>query len=253
MEITQLLQSFGLSEVETKVYLKAMQKNYLTAGQVAQAAGLKRSSVYHTLRLLVDKGLMISAGSKVEKFKSQPPQQLVSILERKQEEIVGLKEKIQESISSFPSVFDDIQHAPYIEYYYGLENLKNLMEKIFLSTSKVIYTFGVLFKYMETEENVYIRNFLKKRVRKGIVNYSILHDKPADKTISEFKKMLWNVRLAPEKLRGKNSVMITIVDDMVIFINFLPEMFGFLVHNKSFSQSMKAMWDSVWEDSLPIE
>lgn len=252
MEIKTLLQSFGLSDIETNVYLKALQQEYATAGTIAKYTGIKRPTVYHALESLIEKGLVITAGTKVEKYKAQKPEQLVLILDRKQAELESLKKHIHKALPLFPTSDHQVGHMPYLEYFYGLENLKNLMEKILFSETKVIHTFGVPFKLMESEENDYIKNFLKRRANKGIINYSIWHDMPKDTTLMQIKKLHWHVRLAPEKFRGKNNVLITIIDDKVIFLNFVPEMFGFLVTNQSFSDSMRALWESVWEESTEI-
>lgn len=250
MNITSLLQSFGLSETESKVYLAALEKEYTTATEIAKRTGMKRPSVYHTLQGLVSKGLVVTAGTKVEKFKAQPADQLVLMLERKKNEIEHLKDQIEKSLPLFPTPSAHAGHSPYLEYFFGLESLKNLMEKIFSSKSKVIYTIGVPFKLMESVENTYILNFLNKRARAGIENYSIWHDTPNDKRIADIQQSGWHVRLAPKNIRGKNSVMITIVDDKVIFLNFLPELFGFLVTSQDFSDSMKTMWDALWQESV---
>ena len=81
MDLLPLLQSFGLSDLESKVYLQALEKEFMTAGEIATLAGIKRSSTYHTLQSLIHKGLIATAGTKVEKFKAQPKEQLGLLLE----------------------------------------------------------------------------------------------------------------------------------------------------------------------------
>ena len=91
MDITKLLQSFGLSETESIVYLKALRQEYSTASEIAKLSGIKRPTVYHTLQTLSEKGLISTVGSKVEKFKAQPVEQLMIILDRKKAEIENVK------------------------------------------------------------------------------------------------------------------------------------------------------------------
>ena len=253
MDITQLLQSFGLSETESRVYLKALRQEYSTASEIAKLSGIKRPTVYHTLQTLSDKGLISTAGSKIEKFKAQPVEQLLVILDRKKAEIENVKNEFEKALPFFPKGSGADEHIPYIEYFHGLDGLKNLVEKMLQSRSKIIYTIGAPFKLMESSDNQYIRHFLHERAKRGIRTKSIWHDMPKDKNLLNNKTLLRDVRMAPKEMSEKSHTMISIVDDVVIVINFLPEMFGFSVASAGFSKTMKGIWESMWNVSKKID
>lgn len=253
MDLIQLLQSFDLSATESKVYLAALTKDYLTAGEIARLAQVGRSTVYHSLQTLADKGLMAKAGTKVEKFKVQPVAHLLSVLNRKKAELDDLQNKFEQALPFFPTNNGHAGHSPHIEYFHGLDGLKNLVEKMLYSKSKLIHTIGAPFKLMESSDNTYIRHFLQERAKKGIQTKSIWQDLPKDTALRDNKTLLRDVRLAPKEMRGESSTMISIVDDSVIVVNFLPELFGFLVTSRGFSDSMKAIWEVLWAQSTPLD
>lgn len=252
MDITQLLQSFGLSETESRVYLKALRQEYTTASEIAKLSGIKRPTVYHTLQTLADKGLISTAGARVEKFKAQPIEQLIVILDRKKAEIENVKNEFEKALPFFPKHNGSNGHIPYIEYFHGLDGLKNLVEKMLQSRSKIIYTIGAPFKLMESSDNQYIKHFLQERAKKGIQTKSIWQDMPKDTSLLDNKILLRDTRMAPKEMRENSNTMISIVDDVVIVINFLPEMFGFSVASAGFSKTMRGIWESMWNQSTPV-
>src|SRR3989339_725415 len=249
MDITKLLQSFGLSETESIVYLKALRQEYSTASEIAKLSGIKRPTVYHTLQTLSEKGLISTVGSKVEKFKAQPVEQLMIILDRKKAEIENVKNEFEKALPFFPKASEANEHTPYIEYFHGLDGLKNLVEKILQSRSKIIYTIGAPFKLMESSDNQYIKHFLQERAKRGIQTKSIWQDMPKDKSLLDNTTLLRDTRLAPKEMRENSNTMISVVDDVVIVINFLPEMFGFSVTSAGFSKTMCGIWESIWVQS----
>jgi len=57
----EILRLFGLTRYETAVYLELMKKGPLTAGDVAELAGVPKPKVYSILRGLQDSGYVLVA------------------------------------------------------------------------------------------------------------------------------------------------------------------------------------------------
>jgi len=251
MNLLNILQSTGLSEQESTVYLKMAGSHYLTATQISKACGMKRSSIYYVLDSLLEKGIIITSTSGVKKFKAQPPEDILNIVEREQDRLDSAASNLKKALPFFSAAKPSSSNK--IEHFRGLEGTKMLNEFVYKSKSKKVYTFGVPFTMVESPDNDYLRHFHKKRVQKGIKTYSLWHDIPKDNVLRDSKKNLVEARIAPKEILGKTQSILTIVDDSVIVINLLPELNGMRIDDKTFSSTLKCIWDAVWAVSTPVD
>ena len=89
------LREFGLSENEIKAYLTLLKTGVSTANRIAEITGIKRSTTYDTLKILVTKGIIgtyIKEGKNF--FECATPKKLVELLRYKQERIEKILPKL---------------------------------------------------------------------------------------------------------------------------------------------------------------
>ena len=92
-----ILKKLGLSEHEARVYLYGLKLGPSLASEIAKQSGLGRTLVYHLLGQLKAKGLVSEQGSgNGKKFFMEPPERLLSIVERKQKELEGISVQISQ-------------------------------------------------------------------------------------------------------------------------------------------------------------
>ena len=97
------LREFGLSDNEIEVYLALLKTGISTANRIAELTGMKRSTCYDTLRLLVSKGI-ISTHIRDDKnyFETAPPQKIIDILKYKEERIEKILPDLEKLRSIIP-------------------------------------------------------------------------------------------------------------------------------------------------------
>ena len=84
MEVTASLREFGLSENEIKIYIALIKAGETTAQSIAKNADIPRTTAYHLLEGLIQKGLVSFIVKESKKyFQATNPKKLVSILEEK--------------------------------------------------------------------------------------------------------------------------------------------------------------------------
>lgn len=119
------LKEFGLSHNEIQVYLALLKTGASTANRIAALTGIKRTTCYDSLKLLVSKGIVSSFIREGKHFfECAPPKKLVDIIKDKQdrlERIVPQLEKIQKVIPKRSTV----------SLFEGKRGFVNVIEDIF--------------------------------------------------------------------------------------------------------------------------
>jgi sugar-specific transcriptional regulator TrmB len=103
------LQTLGLNAYESKAYIALLERNTLTASEIATLAGIPRARVYDTLQTLMVKGLCVYKPGKYKTYSAVSPAALretsisiastkiegeIKTLEREQEKLRKLKDSI---------------------------------------------------------------------------------------------------------------------------------------------------------------
>ena len=82
MSIEPFLQSIGLSEKETKIYLSTLKIQPARASQIALLAEVTRPTAYDLLESLKKKGLIIEEETGgIKYFNAKPPESILSFIE----------------------------------------------------------------------------------------------------------------------------------------------------------------------------
>ncbi len=91
--IKEKLQEFGFSEKEIKVYLALLEMGSAVASVIAKKAGIKRSTAYLVLDLLIKRGLVSAVERRgIQVYEVAPPEQLVHYLKGVSAQYAGLAE-----------------------------------------------------------------------------------------------------------------------------------------------------------------
>lgn len=124
MNLGSHLQELGLSEQEATIYIATLKLGSSKASAIASEAGIKRTTVYHELKSLAQKGFVIVQFVGKERcYRAQPPRKLANYykgklqsfekiipqlaeLERKHAQIVGIR--FIETVAELRHFYDDI-------------------------------------------------------------------------------------------------------------------------------------------------
>jgi len=115
--IIKSFSTFGLNTYETKSYLSLLEKDSLSAVEVAKISGVPRGRVYEILENLLAKGFCLSIPGKVKKYKAvnptvfqeriQPKLKVVeSEIDQKKRELDSIKKDTNEIIESLVPLYN---------------------------------------------------------------------------------------------------------------------------------------------------
>jgi HTH-type transcriptional regulator, sugar sensing transcriptional regulator len=225
----EILKSLGLSDKEIKIYLASLQVGSSLVQNIANFAGLNRTSAYDLLKSLEQKGFVsysIQSGKRF--YQATKPIKIIDMLKEREE----LVKKILPELNS---ISETVGVKPKIEVYTGKEGIKSILEGILKEAKSfsAISSKDQLSKLFE----FYFPNFVERRKKKKIKVRLIGDSQPLDKTAS-FKLIKNKIKTATWLYNGK-IVMISLEE---------KEPIGILIDEKNFYETQKMMFDLLWDN-----
>lgn len=144
MEFQTELKKLGLTDKEAAVYIGALELGPSPVQQIARKAKVVRATTYVILESLLHKGL-ISTFKKGKKtlFTAEPPNQLLRLLEKQEEEIRHKERDIEKILPALQILMKAGDEKPTIRYFEGREGLNVLRQEIYMycRSKDTIYNF----------------------------------------------------------------------------------------------------------------
>ncbi len=237
MALDKFLRNLGLEDKDQKVYVALLKLGDASVSRAAQEARIKRTTTYHILENLKEKGLASSYVEKgVKRFIAESPSRLKDILE-------GQLSALEKYLPQLQSFYNLAKSQSVIKFFEGEEGAKQISEDVLASKEKTIYSIGSI-KNVKEAIGVSIR-FTKRRVAKRIFEKALRIRKEFSgdyirRQREEFKEM----RFLPEDL--EIPVLILIYGKKVGVICSQEEGFSFIIESEDFSKTMKLIFEALW-------
>lgn len=241
MDLKFPLEKYGLSEKEISVYLELLPLGAVTINVIAKRLGFPRSTVYHILEYLIQKGLVASIIKKgVTYYSSTSPEKMTEDLKEKQKLIETILPQLKEMKSS-------IKESSSVEIYEGFEGIHTILSDL-VKIKQQVYYFGGYKKSLEVLKHLpdYVRN---SRIEKKIPA-KIVYD-PVDELILHTKEYQDVSELRFLKEMEDFPCMIFIYGDKVSMFSFKTDLVGMIIKNKDFSEAMKMIFFIYWNKAKP--
>jgi sugar-specific transcriptional regulator TrmB len=248
---TEILMRIGLTEGEVKVYLALIHVGRTSAGPLTKEANVARSKLYEILDRLSKKGLAsqsIRNGRKY--FSATEPSRIIDFLEKKEESIRNDKQEIARILPTLQQEFEMQAVKREGEVFEGLEGLKNVREKYvnLMKKGDNIYFMGVPSTAYDNLE-AYYKEWNEKRIRKGIVSYTLFAEEARNHQYVREKRKHRNtkIRFLPKELVTYSWIEIY-GNTVVIAINYKKPM-SVVIENKYISETYKNYFRTLWKSA----
>ena len=107
MQIQVVLKNFGLSEKEIAVYLALIELGESSVRTISAKAKVNRGTTYDILKSLINMGIISYYNKKSKQyFIAERPETLLTVIEKKRENLVEIKADIEESLPLFKTLFE---------------------------------------------------------------------------------------------------------------------------------------------------
>jgi HTH-type transcriptional regulator, sugar sensing transcriptional regulator len=247
MTLEKQLEQIGFHEKEARVYLACLQLGQDTAYHIAQKCALKRATVYFTLNLLVERGLVsIWKTKKATLWRAANPKKLFTQIKRKEEALTEIFPLLQ-------SIYNFDEEKPNIQVFEGKEGLRQLyLEAIeFLKKGKELLAYGDV-SHIDTMLEDLTAFLLKELKNKRYRVREILNTKENNsnyvKTVRKNKNPNHIIRFAGDNLFFSENDNIIFGNKLVIF-STQNRIFATVIESKSIADSYRSLFELAWKSA----
>jgi sugar-specific transcriptional regulator TrmB len=241
MSEIEILEDFGLSKAESKVYLSLLETGSTLAGPVIKKTGLHRGTTYLTLQRLKEKGLVSSIiKGKKQYFEAVDPERLIDVLKEKEG-------KLKEILPALRSRLKIGKEKQEVTVYSGVNGIRSVLDKILeeLGTKGEYYDFGVSGLFRKVMGHYW--DLWQKRKKKYKIKSYVIFNEELKKNNPELLKDYFG--LAKFHPKEYSSITDTIIykDTVVLFIWTANPPVAIVIKNKDNAESYKNQFKMIWK------
>lgn len=253
-KIIDYLKELDLSEIEIKLYIKLLETGPISVRDLAQIVKINRTTAYLHIDQLLEKGLIIKMvkGSEKKVVVNTPEDSLEQLIERKQQVITTLREKLPDvlqSINSQVPVAKEIYEAD-IKYYKGIINARKIYEEALSANELRSYIrIDKTQPLFPSNASVFSNAFKEnKKLRVWEIIYDTdLSALPSEESRSQVGRYFYKYMPKSKKLSSED---ILIYDGKVAVINFRGKKTSIVLQSYDLYNNFKEIFDFLW-DILP--
>lgn len=238
--LTAVLTDLGLSENESRVYLACLSTGPAPILDIAQAAEMKRTTVYSVVEYLKDKGLMrIELKDNHKLFTAEHPDKLKTMIRLKED-------VLEQSMPDMLELYDLKKNEGFIKYYEGLEAIKNVYNGLIRDVQP-----GDDYLIISNYDDWYnldpdfFSNFWERRARMNINVRILLEDAPAARALkAKERRTNHEIRLLPVGTKLSTNSVTT--PQKTVTHQLTNPIFALVIENKSIIQMNKEVFEIMW-------
>lgn len=239
--LTQVLQSIGFSEKESKIYLAMLELGTQPVSIIAKKANLNRTTTYLILEELSQKGLINSYSKrKILYYSANPPSHFLTYLQDKKENISQQESLIKANLDAFNQITEKRSVKPKVQFFEGIDGVKAVYQDTLTSNETIKSFWGIHSIPPELSDYIfksYIPTRVKNKIQIEVI--SPISDK-AKEVASKDKSQLRTTYFYKEDLPFE--IEINIYDNKVALISYGGEEYsGVIIENCKISDALKTI------------
>jgi HTH-type transcriptional regulator, sugar sensing transcriptional regulator len=253
-EITNILAKLGLTETESAIYLTGLGYSAIGVSELEKQTRIKRTTIYHALNTLMQKGLVSKKGVEGRLiFSMTHPENIKRLLDNEINLIENRKKELDEIIPLLVAQKNQKSSEIKVMHYEGIQGIKLVVEEALYCKSKHWDIIAPEKNFFSEFDEEYADYYLKTR-KENCVTARTLWEYNLPKRILTSEDIRERCpRYIPEIMHGKFKSVIIIFDDKVAIISSLKELSAILIQSKEVHDSMLAMFEGIWQNSKEYE
>jgi len=217
-----LIKQAGLTDNEAKVYVSLIELGKSKVGKIADKSRVHRTNVYDSLKSLKKKNLVKEfEENKTKYFEATNPENLMSIIRKKQERLKSIIPELKLSMELAPK-------KSQVHVFEGKDAFKSMLDH-FLTLKKEIYVMGAPETIHKTIPS-FLENYHKRRIALKIPMHHIYNLEAVDRAKILNNMSCTESRCLPKEYDSPVStticgeeVMLTYWGDNPIFIHIVSQ------------------------------
>ena len=99
-DIVKLLQEFGFTENDSKIYITLLQLQIASPSEISKISNVKRSRVYDSLKRLSKRGFILEESVKRPRFRPIEPERMIAIIRANLQKKIRSADTLEQSLRS---------------------------------------------------------------------------------------------------------------------------------------------------------
>lgn len=238
MKMETVLQNYGLSEKQAKVYLACLELGSSSVQKIARQAGLARSTVYELLETLRLRGLVSTFMRKhIRHFSAQELVQIVKLAERQ-------VETLKNALPQLEALIGTSRVRPTIRFYQGKEQMKVILEEV-LDEAEEMLSFSSA-EDLFRELGDYFYEFVKRRLEKKIPARVLLPESNKARERQERgPKELRTVKILPPTYNFHGQTIIW--KSKIAMFSFVKDFTAIVIESQELAEMQRALFEYLWD------
>lgn len=245
MGVEETLAKFGIHGKQARFYLAALELGEAPVHQVAQKAGISRTTAYDVLAKLLHEGLVTQV-QKAGRYHviAEDPARLLHVLDDR-------RRTVEEVLPELRSIFNVSIVKPRIRFYEGLDGIKTVLYDTLTCQSKSLLGILSMGDLLEVPGRKEMEDYIARRIATGI-SLKVLRSR--EKDVGD----IWPTRAADLRELGyvPAGLVFTmttyIYDQKVSFISSRRENFGMIIESEEFARMHENLFRILWQASQPV-
>ncbi len=240
--IEQILIEYGLNEKEAILYTASLSIGDRGMSELAQKAGLKRTTAYVVFKSLESKGLMSSFKMKSGlKFAATPPEILIKKAQKQVQEL-------QSVLPQLKALENKPDFRPQINYFEGKQGYLVAAEDSLRVPNSTLRHIGALTEAHKIVGLDYdTKYYIPTRIKKHIFFKALYFKSQTEEEIKNRNQVeeLREIRYLPEEYIHKTSVLI--YGDKVVIFSTKKELITVIIESAEIAESERQKFDLIWD------
>lgn len=176
MVVQQLLQKFGFSDKEIRVYLALLKHGPSPVRKIATATDINRGTTYDILKSLKEQGLVSYYHQATHQyFVAEDPERLSDLLDEKQRVLANARQELQAAIPELRSMREVGGGQPVVKYYEGANGIKTILLDVLDTMAQApvkeycVYSSADIRKYLYEKFPDYTKQRIKRKIAVKII------------------------------------------------------------------------------------
>jgi sugar-specific transcriptional regulator TrmB len=242
MDIVKQLGELGFGAKKALLYNTLLQARSGSAADLAEAAGIKRTTIYELLDELVADGLaVVGFSGRKRVYTATQPENLQLRLERQ-------KTLLDELLPDLNVLFNRTPHKPRVRYYEGMQGVRQFHDELLQTPSREYFYFGSMQGLEGVVGRRYLKSFVRRRVEKNIRAHAIrIREQEIDEPLlmpgDELHREVRYISLP----QAASVVNMTLFDGKVAIVASTGENYALIIESEGLFTLLKLIWDYLWD------
>ncbi len=239
-DLVHIIQSAGLTEKQSQLYLAGLRLGSAPASDYARATGLNRVTAYNILEEMVRHGYCTSVHKARAAWYSPVPPERLAVEARKN------ADALQRSLPELRGLQGSKFRQPHVRFFEGWEGVRRVYEDTLTAKSEILNfaNSAVVREFWPAYDEEYVA----ERVKRGIHLRGISPDDVAGRRVhGEDKKKKREIRLVTaDEFDFTNEI--NVYDSKVAICSFAssPTMFGVIIESREVAETQRQIFEMAW-------